>query len=51
MELKSQVKNIELKNAVIKFKNQIMTLTADWKNYKKKALGQTRSLENTHVEA
>ena len=26
------------KNAVIKFKNQIMTLTADWKNQKKKAL-------------
>ena len=39
MELKSQGKNIELKNAVIKFKNQMMMLTADWKNYKKKALG------------
>ena len=42
----------QVKNAIIKFRNQMMILIADWKNQKKKALvSENRSLENTQGEA
>ena len=42
----------QVKNAIIKFRNRMMILIADWKNQKKKALvSENRSLENTQGEA
>lgn len=50
--LENQMKNIESKNAIIKFKNLMMILRADWKNQKKRALvTENRSLENIQAEA
>lgn len=50
--LENQMKNTESKNAIIKFKNLMVILRADWKNQKKRPLvTENRSLENIQAEA